>query len=407
MSLLNSPKFPSAPAGLTGWPWNEEVSASIYSKNEYWPQISIVTPSFNQGEFIEETIRSVLLQNYPNLQFIVIDGGSSDATVSILQKYSAWIEHWVSEPDDGQPHAIQKGFDRATGEWLNWINSDDTLLPQGLFSLINLVSASTANLAIVAGQTINIRDGIPFGKYGVTLPKTAPSICFGLGINQPGSLLRRSAVESVNGVRSNLHSCMDLDLWLRILLRHGENCVGLTHVAIASYRYHQASKTCEVQDAFALEEFVVLTDLASAAQLKVAQSVSSVRSLSPIATLKFEFTTAPSAIEFEREYLRRLIVDDSLLYRALQRTGLTDQERNRQFTTILNQLDTRLSEYFPTQKSRIKMRALIRAQQSAGSFFLRLFWAAFWHCPRMSTLIEGLRLARLSFASPPPIKTTR
>jgi cellulose synthase/poly-beta-1,6-N-acetylglucosamine synthase-like glycosyltransferase len=117
----------SPPADKTGWPWTEE-SPLLPDKMEGdcdWPKISIVTPSYNQGRFIEETIRSVLLQGYPNLEYIIIDGGSTDNSVEIINKYEPWLTYWVSEPDRGQSHGINKGFEKATCEVFGWLNSDD------------------------------------------------------------------------------------------------------------------------------------------------------------------------------------------------------------------------------------------------------------------------------------------
>ena len=87
-----------------------------------WPRISIVTPSYNQGQYIEETIRSILLQGYPNLEYIIIDAGSTDQTVEIIKKYEMFLSYWVSESDNGQAHAINKGLSLCTGEIFNWIN---------------------------------------------------------------------------------------------------------------------------------------------------------------------------------------------------------------------------------------------------------------------------------------------
>ena len=97
-----------------------------------WPKISVVTPSYNQGKFIEETIRSVLLQGYPNLEYFVFDGGSTDSSVEIIKKYEKWLTYWVSEPDKGQANAINKGLERATGEIAAYLNSDDLYLPGAL-----------------------------------------------------------------------------------------------------------------------------------------------------------------------------------------------------------------------------------------------------------------------------------
>jgi len=129
--------LPVPPPGRAGWPWSEETSPALYyaAPAGGWPRLTIVCPSFQQGRYLEETLRSVLLQNYPGLEFIILDGGSSDESVAILQKYSPWLAHWESQPDRGQSHAINKGCDRATGELLGWINSDDYYLP-GAFAAV-------------------------------------------------------------------------------------------------------------------------------------------------------------------------------------------------------------------------------------------------------------------------------
>src|SRR5438552_11628422 len=123
-------ELPPPPSGKTGWPWTEE---SVPSPNGDEPaggaptRVSIITPSFNQGRFIEETIRSILLQGYPNLEYFVFDGGSTDNSVEIIKKYSPWIDFWVSEPDRGQSAAINRGLRMGSGSHATWINSDDML----------------------------------------------------------------------------------------------------------------------------------------------------------------------------------------------------------------------------------------------------------------------------------------
>ncbi|HYE18629.1 MAG TPA: glycosyltransferase family 2 protein [Tepidisphaeraceae bacterium] len=119
--------LPAPPPGRTGWPWTVgcDPMSETTPDGRAWPKVTVVTPSYNQGRFIEETIRSVLLQGYPNLEYLVLDGGSRDETVDVLRKYDRLITHWQSAKDKGQSDAINRGLDRATGDWVGWQNSDD------------------------------------------------------------------------------------------------------------------------------------------------------------------------------------------------------------------------------------------------------------------------------------------
>ncbi len=118
-------ELPIVSENKKGWPWNVESKTSMFSPKKSWSKITIVIPSYNQGIYIEEAIRSVLLQNYPNLEFIIMDGGSTDNTVQILEKYSQWISYWQSKKDKGQGNAINLGFSIASGDYFGWLNSDD------------------------------------------------------------------------------------------------------------------------------------------------------------------------------------------------------------------------------------------------------------------------------------------
>jgi len=124
-------QLPPPPPGKTGWPWTAESSILPQTKRDgkTWPLISVVTPSYNQAAFLEATIRSVLLQGYPNLEYVIIDGGSTDDSQEIIHKYAPWLTHWTSEPDDGQYSAINHGFKYTKGEIMAWLNSDDMYLP--------------------------------------------------------------------------------------------------------------------------------------------------------------------------------------------------------------------------------------------------------------------------------------
>ena len=150
-------QLPQPPPDKIGWPWTEEsqMLQTLQPDGSEWPGISIVTPSYNQGQFIEETIRSILLQNYPNIEFIIIDGGSNDFTLEIIKKYEKWITFWVSEKDRSQSHAINKGFERCTGELVNWICSDDMLCKDALFNLAPLIKHNKFGFFIGKGQRID------------------------------------------------------------------------------------------------------------------------------------------------------------------------------------------------------------------------------------------------------------
>ena len=147
--------LPPPPPGRTGWPWTVETLRLPTQRPDGtpWPCISIVTPSYNQGEFIEETLRSVLLQGYPDLEYMVIDGDSTDGSVDIIRKYAHWLTHWVSEPDRGQAHAIDKGLESSTGDIFQWINSDDVLAAGALGTVATAFAGD--HIDAVAGAVRN------------------------------------------------------------------------------------------------------------------------------------------------------------------------------------------------------------------------------------------------------------
>lgn len=155
---MNSPllsEFPPPPPGKTGWPWTEATKPlpDRMPDGSEWPKISIVTPNYNYGRFLEETIRSVLLQGYPNLEYIIIDGGSNDNSVEIIKKYEPWLAYWVSEPDQGQVDSINKGLQRATGKWFNWLNSDDILL-SGALKTLATISKFQSDAGWISGTSL-------------------------------------------------------------------------------------------------------------------------------------------------------------------------------------------------------------------------------------------------------------
>ena len=161
-------KLPMPPSDKLGWPWTVETLPQIYFKGYYYPKISVITPSYNQGNFIEETIRSVILQNYPNLELIIIDGGSTDNTIEILNKYDLWISYWVSEKDNGQSNAINKGLKIATGQLIGWQNSDDIYFPNAFYEIVKAFNKDRKSSIYFGHQAkINYKSNITHINYFV------------------------------------------------------------------------------------------------------------------------------------------------------------------------------------------------------------------------------------------------
>jgi len=211
---------PPPPAEQTGWPWTHQAPP-VYEDACDWPRITIVTPSYNQGKYIEGTIRSVLLQDYPDLEYIVIDGGSADRTVEIIRKYEPWITYWESQSDRGQSHAINKGFARATGEVYAWLNSDDQYAPGALAAVGRHFGAHPA-CQWLAGAAAHAREGqgqqetfpahlacdtalLDFWRFGED----------GYYMKQSSIFWRKSLWDAAGPLLEPLHLAMDHDLWLK------------------------------------------------------------------------------------------------------------------------------------------------------------------------------------------------
>lgn len=178
------------------------------------PKISIVTPSYNQGQFLEETIQSVLNQDYPNLEYIIIDGGSTDNSVDIIKKYEDRLAYWVSEPDKGQSHAINKGISRATGEIINWINSDD-LLCDGALLKVGGFFCSHPDIDVCYGDFIPINGNGKAITYGRCLHFSKWMLLSGMSLPQQTTFFRRDLIRKYGAIDETLHLSMDYELYLR------------------------------------------------------------------------------------------------------------------------------------------------------------------------------------------------
>ena len=248
------------PMGKSGFPWNQEVPPQNYRLTaEQYPKITIVTPSFNQGKFIEQTIRSVLLQNYPNLEYIVIDGGSTDNTLEILQKYDKFIT-WKSEKDGGQSEAINKGIALGTGELFNWLNSDDYYLPDYLRKIGELYAerkaAAADCTAICTRSYFVLEDGAISSTNGHTpiFSSTLETLAK-ISINQPATFLLLERVKALGGVSRALHYSMDWELWFRYLLNYGQAGVVADDFIGMCFRLHGESKTMQETDTAMASKF--------------------------------------------------------------------------------------------------------------------------------------------------------
>lgn len=182
------------------------------------PRISIVTPSYNQGAFLEATIRSVLSQDYPNVEYLVIDGNSTDDSVAVIERYADRLTYWVSEPDRGQSHAINKGFARTSGDILAWLNSDDQLEPGALRAVAEeTLRFPDVGVFVGEGQMVNRAGRVVYYKRPGQL--TFEEICCWLDggdFMQPSCFFRRSAWEAAGPVDETIHIALDVDLWLRM-----------------------------------------------------------------------------------------------------------------------------------------------------------------------------------------------
>jgi glycosyltransferase involved in cell wall biosynthesis len=230
-------ELPPPPSGKTGWPWTVETKLpSATTPNGLpWSKISIVMPSYNQGYFLEQTIRSVLLQNYPNLEFIICDGGSTDETKEILEKYSFWLSFWHSKKDRGQGHAINLGFSIADGDYFGWINSDDFYLP----NCLQLVAArfATSKPDLIYGDSITLYDNVRKAVYWYANLVLDRYLRFGNLIASHTafwkSIIHVPICETIN-------CAIDYELWLRLVPKKTKSHI---KAPLAVFRVQALSKS--------------------------------------------------------------------------------------------------------------------------------------------------------------------
>jgi len=233
--------FPPPPPRKTGWLWTEQSNylTEQMSDSAVYPRISIITPSYNQGQFIEQTIRSVLLQGYPNLEYIIIDGGSTDNSVEIIKKYEPYLAYWVSEPDRGQAHALNKGFRKATGDWIGWQNSDDYYHPNIFkYAIQSILTDDSAD--ILYGATHNVdANGAFLRAYPVSSFALDQLIPY-LNMCNQSMLFSKRIFSELNFIDETFHHAMDQEFIVRLALK-GYRFKFIPKM-LGYYRVHEESK---------------------------------------------------------------------------------------------------------------------------------------------------------------------
>lgn len=244
--------LPAPPAGRSGWPWTEESERApeTMPDGRRWPRVTIVTPSYNQGEYLEETLRSVLLQGYPELEYVVMDGGSTDGSVAILERYSRWLAYWTSQKDRGQSHAINKGHELATGEITAWLNSDDIYYPGAIQHAVRRMRASGCDIFV------GTMDKVEVGPEGMRLVKRSSPLV-GSRLNpfpilanrrwhdfhffQPGMFWTRDIWERTGGLDERYDYVMDVEWCNRALALGAE--VATSEEPLSRFSLHAGSKS--------------------------------------------------------------------------------------------------------------------------------------------------------------------
>lgn len=243
---------------MHGWPWSVAGPAKPERMEDGrpWPKISIITPNFNYGHYLEETIRSVLLQDYPNLEYIIIDGGSSDASLEIIKRYEPWLAYWESKPDRGQAHAINKGFEKATGDIVAWINSDDVYMPGALRAVACCYAGHPDQ--IILGDVEDFDDEAQRAEQKVLHDVTPKAMLRPLDDSwfwhQPGTFVPMAVQRKIGKIDETLNYAFDKD-WIFRLLEVSE-AYYLGEVVVR-FRVHSAAKTSADMDAWIREIYLV------------------------------------------------------------------------------------------------------------------------------------------------------
>lgn len=212
---------------------------------EELPLVSIITPSYNQAHFIEETIRSVLSQDYPRLEYIIVDGGSTDGSPEIIRRYADRLAWWVSERDRGQTDALNKGFARAKGEILAWLNSDDTYLPGAIREVVTFLQAHPQVGMVYGDANLTDETGQVLGRFPARQTDYRRLRQGYVHIPQQAAFFRASLWRQVGPLDPSFYFAMDYDLWVRLARRAP---IAYHPRLWANFRLHSAGKSVAADD---------------------------------------------------------------------------------------------------------------------------------------------------------------
>ena len=231
--------------------------------NQKLPKITIITPTYNQGQYIEQTIESVLEQGYPNLEYMIFDGGSEDNTIEIIKKYGKHLSFWVSEPDKGQSDAINKGLQQATGDVVNWLNSDDYYEPNCLQTVAECFLDEQVN--VVCGRSNLFKEDGKIVQESAGTDVYPNNLAKTIGwarIDQPETFFRKTAIDKMGLLEPSFHYVMDKEWWIRYLLLFGLDNIREVEGKLVNFRLHEASKTMSQQDLFSIETISIYYNIA-------------------------------------------------------------------------------------------------------------------------------------------------
>jgi glycosyltransferase involved in cell wall biosynthesis len=256
-------ELPPPPRGRIGWPWTEAKNcfAQQAITENGWPTISIVSPSYNQALYIETTIRSILLQGYPKLEYFIEDGQSRNETRDIIEKYRPWITNISIEKDRGQTHAINKGFKKSNGEIFNWVNTDDYLLPGALWRVANEWRQNRFDMLIGGANFVDASTGEIVNCWKPEPPRTLGDFIppGRVRIAQPSTFISRTLIEKLGGFREDLVCVMDYDFYFRAFGLRGNQLRLVTTDEIVSHcGVHAATKSSTISSKFASEWFSIM-----------------------------------------------------------------------------------------------------------------------------------------------------